>query len=135
MSLYTDTDEHKARVVELEGEALDDLLRALSYTFGSAGVRGMTSAEVSELRHILRMHANRVTSQVEGFYIREATKASEQATLNMVRGILAGSAATARDLTGQEPEPWVKDFVEGEEPLVKRDGESFYMKALAQEEG
>lgn len=131
MSLYTKSDEFQEEQAERDADATADLLGLLMQLFGRVAVRGLSDYDHVQLQAVMEEHGKRTASPVEGFYVREASKASQDSTFNMLRGVLAGSAATARDLTGKEPDPWVQSFVEGTSDLVERDGASVYVKALA----
>ena len=126
--LYTDSKEFTKTKAESGDRAMGDLIHMLKDLFGTSGVRGLEEDDFAYLRAVLDSHGNRLANRVEGRYLREATKASQAASLNMMRGVLAGSAATARDLTGVEPAPALKAFILNESDFVEEEGNSLYVK-------
>jgi len=129
MSLYTDTDEFKRKEEEALDEAVDELVRQLSYMFGSVGVQGLKRHDLESFRNVLGVLGWKLSSNVEGFYVRESSKVSQENSLNVLKAVLAGTAAATRDLTGEEPAPWVKDFVlDGN--AIEQEGNSVYIRDI-----
>ena len=118
MSLYTDTEEYEKKVEEQQEEALAALLGVMRGLFGSVATRSLEEWDVDRLRSVLFRYGESLSREVEGHYVHEGALAAQMSSVNMLRTALATTAASRRDLTGEEPSKWVVDFVLGDTEVV-----------------
>ena len=118
MSLYTDTEEYEKVVEEQQEEAVAALQGVMRGLFGSVATRSLEEWDVDRLRSVLYQYGESLAREVEVHYVNEGMLQARRSSVNMLRTALATTAATRRDLTGEEPSKWVSEFVLGDTEVV-----------------